>query len=85
MLSDKAFNQNQALLNPNNVKRSVNEWHLDHKVPIIVCFLEGLTIEQAASLKNLQLMDAKNNLSKGKYYFTMEMVDELKQCTTTAT
>lgn len=76
--SDKTFAKHQDILNPLNLKRSMNEWHLDHKVPIIVCFLENLTIEQASSVKNLQLMDAKNNLSKGKYYFDMTMVEALK-------
>ncbi len=43
------FADEEGLVNPNDPrKRSV-----DHKVPVIICYLNGISVEQAGSIDNL--------------------------------
>ncbi len=79
-LSDKTYAANQPLLNPHGYTRQLGNQghHLDHRVPIIVCFFENIRVEVAASVENLELLEASKNLSKGKYDFSWALLEELK-------
>lgn len=77
-LTEVNFQANQATLNPLNLQRTVDGWHLDHKVPVSVCFDEGISVEQAASPRNLQLVPASENLKKSKFTFDRALLEELR-------
>jgi hypothetical protein len=79
-ITEKTYNQNKHIINPLNLPRGLGNinYHLDHKVPIIACFLENISPENAASLINLQMMDAKLNLTKSKYDFNFDLLEQLK-------
>lgn len=53
-------------------------YEVDHRVPISVCFAEGVSIERAASLTNLQVLPWKDNLSKRDKNYPNELLLELK-------
>lgn len=63
-LTEQTYELHKAVLNPENVPRGKKEWHLDHIVPIIVCFRMGWTPAQAAHVSNLQLLRWDENLRK---------------------
>lgn len=67
-LSDATYRENIDTLNPQRLPRGRGNkgWHLDHIISIVECFKRGWTPEQAASLSNLQLLSAPENLSKGR-------------------
>jgi hypothetical protein len=77
--SNKVFDANQDILNPLGLKRSMTGYHLDHKVPIIVCFLENIPVQLAGSLQNLQLLTAAENLSKCRTTCDWILLEELKE------
>ncbi len=77
-LSEVTWRENQAILNPNNVKRSMKGWHLDHIVPIIVCFKEGITTERAACLLNLRIISASANLARSWYDIDRVLLEALR-------
>lgn len=64
-MSDTNYRQNMQLINPNNLKRGRHHYHLDHRMPIIECFKQGWSVEQASSISNLQMLESKENLKKG--------------------
>lgn len=67
-LSQKIYVQNISIINPHNYPRTrcgiEGGYQLDHKKSIRQCFNEGLTVEQASSKENLQLLPWKENLLK---------------------
>ena len=65
-LSDKTYQLHKDEINPLGLPRGL-EYHLDHIVPIIEGFKRGLPPEAMAVKENLQMLPAKENLSKGKY------------------
>lgn len=71
-LSDKTYLNNKELLNPNGYRRGLagqdGVYHLDHITPIIECFKQGWTAEQAADVSNLQMLEWTENLSKGSVF-----------------
>lgn len=67
-LSDQNFKKHQDILNPHNLVRGMREYHLDHIVPIAVCFRNGIDVQVAASIENLELIPAGENLSAGGKY-----------------
>jgi len=66
--SQKTYEQNKNIINPNNYTRTKmgieNGWQLDHIMPIIECFKNNLTIEEAADIKNLRMLPWKENLMR---------------------
>lgn len=78
-LSDITWRDNQAALNSDGVKRSMSGWHLDHIVPIIVCFREGITTERAASIENLRLMTAQDNMARSWYETDAALLEALRR------
>jgi len=67
-LSEKTYRENIDILNPRRYKRMLGNqgYHLDHIVSIVECFKRGWPPEKAAELGNLQLLEARDNLSKGR-------------------
>ena len=65
-LSDKVFKEHHDEINPLHHKRGMHSYHLDHITPIIEGFVQGLTPEFMARKENLQMLPAKDNLSKGR-------------------
>ncbi len=67
-LSDKIYKENITEINPLGLKRGQRseDYHLDHIMPIIEGFVQGLTPEFMARKENLQMLPAKDNLSKGR-------------------
>jgi len=67
--SDLTYKANEKILNPLGLKRALagveGAYHLDHIIPIIECFKRGWSSEQTSALENLQLLDWRDNLSKG--------------------
>ena len=58
------FNKYYWSINPNNLKRG-DEYHLDHIIPVIQGFREGIDPEVIASIGNLQMLTSLDNLQKG--------------------
>ena len=77
-LTEVNYQANQATLNPLKLERTVDGWHLDHKVPVSVCFDEGISVEHAASPRNLELVPASDNLKKSKFTFDLALLEELR-------
>lgn len=78
-LSDRCYEANIDTLNPKRLPRSRPDLNpdavnLDHIVPIIECFKRGWDIHEAAALSNLQLLPARENLSK-KQTFDPTLLD----------
>ncbi|AVH85312.1 hypothetical protein RsoM2USA_384 [Ralstonia phage RsoM2USA] len=63
-LSDATYREFKEEINPNNHPRGLKEWHLDHKIPIIQCFKQGWTPEQASVKENLQMLHYIENIKK---------------------
>jgi hypothetical protein len=67
-LSQKVYEENTYLINPNGYPRTLcgveNGWQLDHIVPIKECFEKGLTPQEAAQVSNLRMLPWKDNLMR---------------------
>jgi len=76
ILSEKVYRENKVTMNPNNFPRTTPSRHpdavnLDHIIPIIYGFKNGLAPEILADARNLRIVLAKKNLSK-KQVLTLE-------------
>lgn len=69
-LTEQTYKKHKFEINPLNLKRGVHTYHLDHKMPIIEGFLQGIPAEQIAAKENLQILPAFDNISKGRSYAT---------------
>jgi hypothetical protein len=65
-LSDATYRKFKAEINPHNYPRGVKTYHLDHKVPIIEGFIQGLDPTILAHKSNLQMLSGPENISKGR-------------------
>lgn len=67
-LSQKVYEQNKEIINPNNYPRTLcgveNGWQLDHIIPIKECFEKGITAEEASNISNLRMLPWKDNLMR---------------------
>ena len=67
-LSQKVYEENIETINPNNYPRTRmgvdGGWQLDHIKPVIDCFREGITIEEASNINNLRMLPWKENLMR---------------------
>lgn len=77
-ISNKTYKENIQKLNPNNLPRSKKDNHLDHKIPLIVCFKEGVNPNIAGSLQNLCFVSARDNLSKNKHSYNKKLLEKLR-------
>ena len=66
-LTEVNYKNNIEIINPNLHQRSKNGFHLDHIVPIIIGFEMGIDIDIIASIKNLQILTAKDNITKNRF------------------
>lgn len=65
-----------AYLVPGISKREFNEWDLDHKIPIIYGFKNGIHPIKMACLSNLQVIKHKENREKNqKLIFPISILD----------
>lgn len=71
ILSDENYAKHADLLNPENHPRTLcgveGGWQLDHIKSIKKCYNEGLCPEEAADVRNLQMIPWKDNLDKRTY------------------
>lgn len=58
------YRNNQKLINPQNLKRSKKDYHLDHLFSIKQGFLQNIPIEIISHPCNLQMIYYKDNLKK---------------------
>lgn len=58
------YRNNKKYINPNNLKRGIKSYHLDHKYSIKQGFLNNLPIEIITHPCNLHLIEHKENLKK---------------------
>ena len=67
-LSQKTYEQNKEIINPNNHPRTLcgveGGWQLDHIIPIKECFEKGISAEEASSVSNLRMLPWKDNLMR---------------------
>ena len=67
-MSQKVYEENIEIINPNNYPRTRmgvdGGWQLDHIKPVIDCFREGITIEEASNINNLRMLPWKDNLMR---------------------
>ena len=64
-LTEQTYKKHKFEINPLNLKRGLKTYHLDHRMPIIEGFLQGIPAEQIAAKENLQILPAFDNISKG--------------------
>ncbi len=62
-LTNKTYAQHQNIINPNNLDRK--QYHLDHKIPIRECYDREIEPCLVASVRNLQMLLAADNIKKG--------------------
>jgi hypothetical protein len=58
------YRNNQKIINPQNLKRSKKDYHLDHLFSIKQGFLQNIPIEIISHPCNLQMIHYKDNLKK---------------------
>lgn len=67
-MSQKVYEKNIEIINPNNHPRTrmgvKGGWQLDHIKPVIECFRQGISIEEASDIKNLRMLPWKDNLMR---------------------
>jgi len=87
-LTKKIYIENETILNPNKLIRGKqnktnNNYHLDHKVPINICWKEGIMGELCASPENLQLIPWRENISKNGKLLpeNQDLLDKFKKLT----
>jgi hypothetical protein len=63
--TEKNYKQFKNIINPNNLKRSIGHYHLDHRFSVAEGFKLGILPEIIGSVKNLEMLNHSNNISKG--------------------
>lgn len=77
--TEKTYKKYYSLINPDNLKRGC-DYHLDHKFSISEGFKSKIDPKIIASLGNLEIMNSKDNMSKGgKCSLTVENLLELSE------
>ncbi len=71
-LTAKTYRENESEINPGALQRGMKTYHLDHIVPIIFGFLNNIPPAEIARKENLQLLPAKENLSKARKSYCEE-------------
>lgn len=78
-ISNQNYRTYFDIINPENLPRSQFEYHLDHIKPVILCFREGLSPEEAAAVENLQMLPYQENLSKGAKFEGVDHKDYFRK------
>lgn len=76
-LTEKTYHNETEYINPHNLPRTVNEYHLDHKCSVKDCYLNDVPPEIAASKYNLEMLHCSENHSKGSH--SSQTVKELTE------
>ena len=63
-LSNKNYRKYKKIINPNNLERSINKYHLDHIFSIIEGFRRDIPVKYIANPYNLQMLYSKKNIIK---------------------
>ena len=68
-LSEKTYVESMSIINPNNHPRTIagvdGGYQLDHKTSIKKCFELKISVEEASSVDNLQMLPWLDNIKKG--------------------
>lgn len=67
-LSEKTYRKHKQSINPLSLTRGIDQYELDHIVPVFFGFQNNIPIELMASVENLQMLPMSTNRSKGKKY-----------------
>lgn len=62
----KVYNKFKNIINPLSLPLGRNKNHIDHKYSVYDGFINNIPIYIISSLYNLQILDEKSNISKGK-------------------
>ena len=65
-LSNKNYRRYKHIINPHNLPRGRNKFHLDHKFSIYDGFVNNVPPEVISSVSNLQILSEHENISKHK-------------------
>lgn len=75
-LTEKTYVNNIDILNPQRFPRTLcgvdGGYQLDHKKTIKECYTEGVTVEEASSVDNLELIPWEINLAKRNFKLKIE-------------
>lgn len=58
------YRNNRTIINPNNLKRGIKNYHIDHKISIKEGFLNNIPIEIITHPSNLEMIYYMDNLKK---------------------
>jgi DNA-directed RNA polymerase subunit M/transcription elongation factor TFIIS len=67
LLTDVVKKQNASIIDPDRLRRGKSygdDWVVDHRASIRACYYAGISIEEASSIDNLQLIPAYENGTK---------------------
>lgn len=63
--TEKTYNEYKHLINPNNLERGIDKYHIDHIYPIIEGWRNKIDPKLIANHKNIRLISSYENLAKG--------------------
>lgn len=80
--TERVYRKNKHLINPKEVNRSTQGYHLDHVIPIWYGFENNIPINILTNPRNLRIIHSKQNLKRYKTKITEkeeELLQELTQ------
>jgi hypothetical protein len=77
-LTEATYKKHKSIINPMNYRRTNLGWHLDHRVPVSVCFDHQIAPERAASVDNLAMLPALSNMQKSKFTYDSVVLEQLR-------
>jgi len=63
-MTEHTYNKYKSIINPDNVKRGRNTYHLDHKFSILEGFKNNIPPYILSNYNNLEILSSKENISK---------------------
>jgi hypothetical protein len=63
--TEKTYNEYKYLINPNNLERGIDKYHIDHIYPVIEGWKNKIPPIHIANYKNIRLITSYDNLVKG--------------------
>jgi hypothetical protein len=64
--TEKSYNENKHILNPDNLERGIKSNHIDHIFPVIEGWKNRVDPKDISHYKNLRIISSYDNLSKGE-------------------
>lgn len=71
-ITESTYRVYKEIINPLDLERGFNLWHLDHKIPIMWCFKNDIDPMLVGSVNNLQMLTSLENLKKSNKKFDKE-------------